>query len=61
MPVVGDKGDEGASGGQEETRMWRCEVGLEDVEWGVKEKFGGNGSGKGGGVGEVLLRWCREV
>lgn len=60
MPVAGGWDDD--SGGQEdETRMWRCEVGLEDVEWGVRLKFGVDGGDKVGGAGEVLLRWCREV
>lgn len=60
VPVTGGRDEE--SGGQEEdTRMWRCEVGLEDVEWGVRVKFGIDGSEKVGGAGEVLLRWCREV
>lgn len=58
-------------GGREElsVRMVRVDVSLEEVAWGVREKFGevgaaGAGSGSvtgiAKGVGEVLWRWCRE-
>lgn len=59
MPVSGGRDDEG--GQEEETRMWRCEVGLEDVEWGVRGRFVVEPGEKVGGAGEILLRWCREV
>jgi len=55
VPVVGG-GMDGDGVGDEETRMWRVEVGLGEVEWGVRERFGG-----GVGAGEVLVKWCREV
>lgn len=51
-PVVGGRDDDGGDGDGRETRMWRCEVTLEDLRWGVLE---------GGGEGGVLERWCREV
>lgn len=62
VPVTGGRDEEGNSGGaeMEETRMWRSEVGLEDIVWGVKEKFDMNNQ-SGGGVGEVLARWCKEA
>ena len=66
LPVVGGKEEvEGAGGGKEElsVRMVRVDVSLEEVAWGVKEKYAGAGDGEevaGKGVGEVLGRWCRE-
>ena len=57
VPVVG-RCEEGGIGGVEgETRMFRGDVGLEEVAWGVRCKFEGE---EGRGVGEVLGRWCRE-
>ena len=66
MPVVGGaREDESAFGGggaeAEETRMWKSELTLEDVLWGIKQKFEGDGSVGGGGAGEVLTRWCKEI
>lgn len=67
IPVVGGKEEVewGSGGGKEElsVRMVRVDVALEEVGWGVKEKFAGTGDGAevvGKGVGEVLGRWCRE-
>lgn len=54
----------GGGGGREElsVRMVRVDVALEEVGWGLREKFAGTGDGEavGRGVGEVLGRWCRE-
>lgn len=67
VPAVGGRDDDGGlgvgeAGEAEETRMWRCEVGLEDVLWAIREKFEGDGdAGVGAGAGEVLVKWCREV
>lgn len=68
VPVIGARDEDGgfaAAGGNsgaemEDTRSWRSEVTLDDVLWEVKEKFA-DGSGFGGGAGEVLTRWCKEV
>lgn len=66
VPVSGGA-DEGlgkiSSGeGEEDSRMWRAEVDLDDMEWSIRQRFGIEGDGRGsGGAGEVLMKWCREV
>lgn len=62
VPVAGGRDEDGNSGGaeMEETRMWRSEVGLDDILWSVKEKFNMHSQG-GGGAGEVLVKWCKEA
>ena len=69
VPVVGGGREAqvewgSAGGGREElsVRMVRVDVALEEVGWGVREKFQGKGDGEvvGKGVGDVLGRWCRE-
>ena len=55
-----DGKEDGGSGGQGSSRWYRVEVTLEEVAWGVKEKFGLGAGGGGVGTGEVLGRWCRE-
>lgn len=62
VSATGGRDEDGNSGGaeMEETRMWRSEVGLEDMLWSVKEKFHMHSQG-GGGAGEVLVRWCKEA
>jgi origin recognition complex subunit 4 len=59
LPVHG-RGDGEGLGGREEVgvRMVRVDVGLDEVAWGVKEKFAEEGGGKG--VAELLGRWCKE-
>ena len=59
----GDESGKGAGGeGEEDTRMWRAEVDLDDMEWSVRQRFAIEGDGRGsGGAGEVLMKWCREV
>lgn len=65
---MGGREEDGESGGDGwETRMWRCEVSLEELGWGVRErerdreqKRAGGGSGSGSGSG-VLERWCKEI
>lgn len=62
VPVSGGRDDDGWGGEAEESRMWRCELTLEDMLWGMNEKFKGErGSAVGAGAGEVLSKWCREV
>lgn len=63
VPVAGGRDEDGNSGGaeMEETRMWRSEVGLDDILWSIKEKFNMHAQGVGGGAGEVLLKWCKEA
>lgn len=62
VPVVGGRDEDGGlTGGAEteDTRSWRSEVTLGDVLWSVKEKF--SDDTVGGGAGEVLTRWCKEM
>lgn len=62
VPVAGGRDEDGWGGEAEESRMWRCELALEDISWGLNEKFKGDGhSGVGGGASEVLTKWCREI
>lgn len=66
MAVVGGR-ESGVDGdtdvGEWETRMWRGEVTLEEVAWGIRVKFGGGSGGgaTGGSEAGVLERWCREI
>lgn len=54
-PVVGGRDDVDADGDEWETRMWRGEVTLEELGWGVKRAGGAESSGG------MLERWCREI
>ena len=59
---MGVGGNEGL-GGKEElaVRMVRVAFSLEEVAWGVREKFSSREFSEGGrGLGDVLGRWCRE-
>lgn len=60
-----------ASSGMED-KLWRVDVTLEEVGWGLKVKTerdkarGGGGVGEGtglagGAMGELVRKWCREV
>lgn len=50
---VGDGVGAGAGMEIEDTRMWRSEVALDDVEWALKTREGA--------VSSVLSKWCREI
>lgn len=50
---TGEGEGEGAGGESEDTRMWKGEVALEDVEWALRTREGS--------VSSVLGKWCREI
>jgi hypothetical protein len=65
LPVTGRGGNAGdveGLGGKEEVgvRMVRIDVSLDEVAWGVREKFGVGEEGGGKGVAQLLGRWCKE-
>lgn len=60
VPAAGGSvaaGDEGVGAGHEvDSRMSRCDVILEEVLWGVREKWK-----EGEDAGIVLGKWCTEI
>lgn len=54
--AAGKMADDAPGGDGVATRMVRVDVTLDEVAWAVKEKFGAVGT-----LGEMLVKWCKEV